>query len=150
MGAAGVMLLAAGLSMDAFAVSVCKGLSLGKIRLKDMFIVGAWFGIFQAVMPLTVFFWGLRFRDRSGSRSLDSLRTSCADWRETWFARRSAGKRRSFLPPSLDPKSMFLPALATSIDALAVGVTFAFLDAPGRDLRGSYRRSNIYDVCGGC
>ena len=41
MGAAGVMLLAAGLSMDAFAVSVCKGLSLGKIRLKDMFIVGA-------------------------------------------------------------------------------------------------------------
>lgn len=47
MGAAGVMLLAAGLSMDAFAVSVCKGLSLGKIRLKDMFIVGAWFGIFR-------------------------------------------------------------------------------------------------------
>ena len=61
MGAAGVMLLAAGLSMDAFAVSVCKGLSLGKIRLKDMFIVGAWFGIFQAV--ISVFFWGLRFRD---------------------------------------------------------------------------------------
>ena len=58
MGAAGVMLLAAGLSMDAFAVSVCKGLSLGKIRLKDMFIVGAWFGIFQAVMPLIGFLLG--------------------------------------------------------------------------------------------
>ena len=83
MGAAGVMLLAAGLSMDAFAVSVCKGLSLGKIRLKDMFIVGAWFGIFQAVMPLIGFLLGdYAFEIRSGSRSLDSLRPSCADWRK--------------------------------------------------------------------
>ena len=63
MGAAGVMLLAAGLSMDAFAVSVCKGLSLGKIRLKDMFIVGAWFGIFQAVMPLMGGFEKLFYRN---------------------------------------------------------------------------------------
>lgn len=121
-----------------------------KIRLKDMFIVGAWFGIFQAVMPLIGFLLGTTL-----SRFVQEVdhwiacRTSCAELAETWSARRSAGKRRSFLRRRLT-KSMFLPALATSIDALAVGVTFAFLDAPGRDLCGSYRRSNIYDVCGGC
>ena len=130
MGAAGVMLLAAGLSMDAFAVSVCKGLSLGKIRLKDMFIVGAWFGIFQAVMPLIGFLLGTTL-----SRFVQEV--------DHWIAcgllvliggnmvREALSREEEELPPpSLDPKSMFLPALATSIDALAVGVTFAFLDAP--------------------
>ena len=137
MGAAGVMLLAAGLSMDAFAVSVCKGiidvckgLSLGKIRLKDMFIVGAWFGTFQAVMPLIGFLLGTTL-----SRFVQEV--------DHWIAcgllvliggnmvREALSREEEELPPpSLDPKSMFLPALATSIDALAVGVTFAFLDAP--------------------
>ena len=130
MGAAGVMLLAAGLSMDAFAVSVCKGLSRGKIRLKDMFIVGAWFGIFQAVMPLIGFLLGTTL-----SRFVQEV--------DHWIAcgllvliggnmvREALSREEEELPPpSLDPKSMFLPALATSIDALAVGVTFAFLDAP--------------------
>ena len=130
MGAAGVMLLAAGLSMDAFAVSVCKGLSLGKIRLKDMFIVGAWFGIFQAIMPLIGFLLGTTL-----SRFVQEV--------DHWIAcgllvliggnmvREALSREEEELPPpSLDPKSMFLPALATSIDALAVGVTFAFLDAP--------------------
>jgi len=120
MGAAGVMLLAAGLSMDAFAVSVCKGLSLGKIRLKDMFIVGAWFGIFQAVMPLIGFLLGTTL-----SRFVQEV--------DHWIACGLLvliGGNMVLPPPSLDPKSMFLPALATSIDALAVGVTFAFLDAP--------------------
>ena len=123
MGAAGVMLLAAGLSMDAFAVSVCKGLSLGKIRLKDMFIVGAWFGIFQAVMPLIGFLLGTTL-----SRFVQEV--------DHWIAcgllvliggnmvREALSREEEELPPpSLDPKSMFLPALATSIDALAVGVT---------------------------
>ena len=130
MGAAGVMLLAAGLSMDAFAVSVCKGLSLGKIRLKDMFIVGAWFGIFQAVMPLIGFLLGTTL-----SRFVQEV--------DHWIAcgllvliggnmvREALSREEEELPPSsLDPKSMFLPALATSIDALAVGITFAFLDTP--------------------
>ena len=119
MGAAGVMLLAAGLSMDAFAVSVCKGLSLGKIRLKDMFIVGAWFGIFQAVMPLIGFLLGTTL-----SRFVQEV--------DHWIAcgllvliggnmvREALSREEEELPPpSLDPKSMFLPALATSIEALS-------------------------------
>lgn len=115
MGAAGVMLLAAGLSMDAFAVSVCKGLSLGKIRLKDMFIVGAWFGIFQAVMPLIGFLLGTtlsRFVQEVDHWIACGLLVLIG---ETWSARRSAGKRRSFLRRRLIRRACFfrrlLPAL---------------------------------------
>ena len=103
---------------------------VGKIRLKDMFIVGAWFGIFQAVMPLIGFLLGTTL-----SRFVQEV--------DHWIAcgllvliggnmvREALSREEEELPPpSLDPKSMFLPALATSIDALAVGVTFAFLDAP--------------------
>lgn len=56
--------LAVGLSMDAFAVSVCKGLSLGKIKWKHMCIAGAWFGGFQALMPLIGYFAGRFFADK--------------------------------------------------------------------------------------
>ena len=130
MGAAGVMFLAAGLSMDAFAVSVCKGLSLGKIKVKDMLIVGAWFGVFQAVMPLIGYILGA---------TLSHLVQEVDHWIACGLLvliggnmiREAVSREEEELPPpALDPRSMFLPALATSIDALAVGVTFAFLDAP--------------------
>ena len=61
MGIFELFVLAVGLSMDAFAVSVCKGLSLGKINIKHMVIAGAWFGSFQALMPLIGYFLGTRF-----------------------------------------------------------------------------------------
>lgn len=130
MGTAGVFFLAAGLSMDAFAVSVCKGLSLGRIKLKQMVIVGAWFGFFQALMPVLGYLLG---------STLSGLVSEVDHWIACGLLsiiggnmiREALSREEDELPsPSLRPQSMFLPALATSIDALAVGVTFAFLDTP--------------------
>ena len=98
MGILELFLLAVGLSMDAFAVSICKGLSLGKIKIKHMCIAGLWFGGFQALMPLIGYFLGGFFKDYI---------TKIDHW--------------------IAFGNMFLLAVATSIDALAVGVTFAFL-----------------------
>ncbi len=120
-----LFILALGLSMDAFAVSVCKGLSLGKIKAKHMFIAGAWFGGFQALMPLIGYFLGSFFAD---------MITKYAHW--VAFALlvflggrmlKEALGEAEHLEADMDFKSMLLMAVATSIDALAVGVTFAFL-----------------------
>ena len=118
--------LAVGLSMDAFAVSVCKGLSLGKIKWKHMCIAGAWFGGFQALMPLIGYFLGRFFTDM-------------IEQYDHWIAfillvliggnmvKEALGGEEEDLDCSMSPKTMFVLAVATSIDALAVGVTFAFL-----------------------
>lgn len=126
MGLAELFILAVGLSMDAFAVSVCKGLSLGRIRMKHMCIAGVWFGGFQALMPLAGYFLGSFFTD---------MITRYAHW--IAFALllylgggmvKSAREGESCrVDSAMDVKHMFLLAIATSIDALAVGVTFAFL-----------------------
>ena len=120
-----LFILAVGLSMDAFAVSVCKGLSLGKIKPKNMCIAGAWFGGFQALMPLIGYFLGSFFAEM-------------IEKYDHWVAfvllaiiggnmiKESFGKDEK-VDSSMDVKSMLLLAIATSIDALAVGVTFAFL-----------------------
>lgn len=120
-----LFILAVGLSMDAFAVSVCKGLSLGKIKPKHMCIAGAWFGGFQALMPLIGYFLGSFFAEM-------------IEKYDHWVAfvllaiiggnmiKESFGKGEK-VDSSMDVKSMLLLAIATSIDALAVGVTFAFL-----------------------
>lgn len=120
-----LFILAVGLSMDAFAVSVCKGLSLGKIKTKHMCIAGAWFGGFQALMPLIGYFLGSFFAEM-------------IEQYDHWVAfillafiggnmiKESFGKDES-VDSAMDVKSMLLLAIATSIDALAVGVTFAFL-----------------------
>ena len=120
-----LFILAVGLSMDAFAVSVCKGLSLGKIKPKHMCIAGVWFGGFQALMPLIGYFLGSFFADKITKYS-------------HWIAFvllviiganmvREAFGEEERLDANMNPASMFLLAIATSIDALAVGVTFAFL-----------------------
>lgn len=120
-----LFILAVGLSMDAFAVSVCKGLSLGKIKPKHICIAGAWFGGFQALMPLIGYFLGSFFAEM-------------IEKYDHWVAfvllaiiggnmiKESFGKDEK-VDSSMDVKSMLLLAIATSIDALAVGVTFAFL-----------------------
>ncbi|MDD7219815.1 MAG: manganese efflux pump MntP family protein [Clostridia bacterium] len=119
-----LFILAVGLSMDAFAVSVCKGLSLGKINIKHMCKAGAWFGGFQAGMPLIGYFAGRYFAD---------MVTHYAHWVAFLLLVFIGGSmfKESFeeehVDGSMDVKSMFLLAVATSIDALAVGVTFAFL-----------------------
>ena len=101
MNLAELFILAVGLSMDAFAVSICKGLSLGKIKVKHMCIAGLWFGGFQALMPLIGYFLANMIKEALGDEEK--------------------------VDASMDVKNMFLLAIATSIDALAVGVTFAFL-----------------------
>ena len=116
---------AVGLSMDAFAVSVCKGLSLGKIKPKHMCIAGAWFGGFQALMPLIGYFLGSFFAE---------MIEKYDHWVAFVLLAIIGGNmiKESFdkdekVDSSMDVKSMLLLAIATSIDALAVGVTFAFL-----------------------
>ena len=125
MSIAELFVLAVGLSMDAFAVSICKGLSLGKIKTKHMMIAGAWFGGFQALMPLIGYFLGSFFAE---------MITKYAHWIAFVLLLFLGGKmvKEAFseeenVDPSMDAKNMLLLAVATSIDALAVGVTFAFL-----------------------
>lgn len=121
-----LFVLAVGLSMDAFAVSICKGLSLGKTKVKHMCIAGAWFGGFQALMPLIGYFLGSFFSD---------LITKYDHWIAFILLifiggnmiREAFGKEEK-VDASMGVKNMFLLAIATSIDALAVGVTFAFLE----------------------
>ena len=115
-----LFILAIGLSMDAFAVSICKGLSLGKIKVKHMLIAGLWFGGFQALMPLIGYF-------------LDMI-TKYSHWIAFILLLFIGGNmiKESFdeeenVNADMGVKNMFLLAVATSIDALAVGVSLAFL-----------------------
>ena len=120
-----LFILAVGLSMDAFAVSICKGLSLGKIKPKHMCIAGAWFGGFQALMPLIGYYLGSLFAD---------MVTRYSHW--VAFAlllaiggnmiKESLGEEEN-VSNDMGFKSMLLLAIATSIDALAVGVSLALL-----------------------
>jgi putative Mn2+ efflux pump MntP len=118
--------LAVGLSMDAFAVAICKGLSIQQINLKKMAVVGAYFGIFQGVMPLIGYCLG---------RSFSHIIESYDHWVAFALLAFIGGKmiKESFAKDgaegdaSLRPAAMLILAIATSIDALAVGITLAFL-----------------------
>ena len=126
MGLPELFILAVGLSMDAFAVSVCKGLAMSKITAGKAALVGLWFGGFQALMPALGFLLGFQFKESItavdhwiafillGIIGGNMIREACSGECES-----ESG--------SLDIKTMFLLAVATSIDALAVGITFAFL-----------------------
>lgn len=125
MGLLEIFILAIGLSMDAFAVSVCKGLSVRTLRPKHSLITGLYFGGFQAGMPLIGYLLGRQF---------EWLITSIDHWIAFVLLgliginmiRESFGKPDE-LNDSFSPKAMLPLAIATSIDALAVGVTFACL-----------------------
>ena len=122
-----LLLLAVGLAMDAFAVAVCKGLSLRELKLRQALLVGAWFGVFQGLMPVLGWLLGSAFSDLV--QSVDH-----------WIAfillaiiggnmiREAVKGDEEDVDPSLSFGVMFLLAVATSIDALAVGITFAFLN----------------------
>lgn len=126
MGMFELFFLAVGLAMDAFAVSICKGLAMPHLRRRDAAAVGAWFGAFQALMPLLGYLLGSAFA---------SLIVSVDHWAAFALLAVLGGNMlwESFRPgeedcdPSLRAWDMFLLAVATSIDALAVGITFAFL-----------------------
>lgn len=127
MGVVELPILAVGLSMDAFAVSVCKGLAMKKAGAKEICIVGCWFGGFQALMPLIGYLLGTAFEQYITSFDhwiafalltligANMLREAFSNDEEE-----SAGASLSF-------GTMIVLALATSIDALAVGITLAFL-----------------------
>lgn len=124
MGIVELLLLAVGLSMDAFAVSVCKGLAIKKADLKSACICGIWFGGFQALMPFIGYILGVNFKQYINAIApwiafvllvligANMIREALSDEDEEETA-------------DLDIKTMFLMAVATSIDALAVGITFA-------------------------
>ena len=129
MSALELFILAIGLSMDAFAVSICKGLAVKRINFKKAAIVGLWFGGFQALMPIIGYFLGSRF---SGAiESIDHwvafilLSLIGANMIREALSRDEDADRDS---GSLSFKAMLMLAVATSIDALAAGITFAFLD----------------------
>ena len=126
MSIAELFLIAVGLSMDAFAVAVCKGLSMQKMSLKNAAIVGLYFGGFQGFMPFLGYLLGSRFQNAI---------TAYDHWIAFVLLAVIGG---SMIKESMDPeaetcdaslavKDMTILAIATSIDALAVGVSFAFL-----------------------
>lgn len=121
-----IFLIGIGLSMDAFAVSICKGLSVGRVNFKHMVIAGLWFGGFQALMPLIGYLLGSTFEQYV--TSIDHwiafilLSIIGANMIKESFDKDSEKQNASF-----SFMSMLMVAVATSIDALAVGITFAFL-----------------------
>jgi putative Mn2+ efflux pump MntP len=126
MGIIELLLIAVGLSMDAFAVSICKGLAAEKPKKKHYFIIGAWFGGFQALMPAIGYFLGSAF---------EKYITPIDHWVAfvllafigANMIKESLSKEENDTDSSFSAKNMFVMAVATSIDALAVGITFAFM-----------------------
>lgn len=124
MGIIELIFLAVGLAMDAFAVSVCKGLAMKKISFEKCAICGLWFGGFQALMPLVGYTLGSRF---------EKYAEAFAPWIAFGLLtliggnmiREALSKEDHETSAAFDIKTMFFMAIATSIDALAVGITFA-------------------------
>ena len=124
MGLIELIFLAVGLSMDAFAVSVCKGLAMPRAGLKNCAICGLWFGSFQALMPIAGLLLGARLE-----KHVESFAAWIAFALLTLIGsdmiREAFSKKRERTSAALDLTTMFLMAVTTSIDAFAVGVTFA-------------------------
>lgn len=126
MGILEIFLIGVGLSMDAFAVSVCKGLSMKKLDWKKAIIIALYFGVFQAVMPVIGYLLGTTF---------ENLVTQIDHWIAfillgiigANMIKEALGKESENSNDKVDFKTMIVLAIATSIDALAVGITFAFL-----------------------
>lgn len=126
MGLIELFLIAVGLSMDAFAVSVCKGLAMPKCTFKKAAIVGLWFGGFQALMPAIGYILGAQFQEAIASIDHWIAFVLLALIGENMI-HEALDNDEEEADASLDVKTMFLLAVATSIDALAIGITFAFL-----------------------
>ena len=129
MSLAELFLIGVGLSMDAFAVSVCRGLSMRKINYRHAVIIALFFGGFQAIMPLAGWLLGSQF-----ARLIEQIDHWIAfvllgvlGVRMIWEALHDAEAEEDALEERFDLRQLFLMAVATSIDALAVGITLAFL-----------------------
>ena len=127
-----IFLLGVGLSMDAFAVAICKGLAMKKVNKKQMILIALFFGGFQALMPLIGWFVGSTFAKKiaafdhwiafvllaliGGNMVIDAIK----EWNQE--------DKVEIIDPPIDFKELTLLAIATSIDALACGVTFSFYE----------------------
>lgn len=126
-----ILLLGVGLAMDAFAVSICKGLGMSKVNGKQCLVIGLFFGGSQALMPLLGWFLGSAFAEKIkaidhwiafillGYIGIKMISDAIKEWKEE--------TKVDEMDMPLDLKEMFMLAIATSIDALAVGITFSFL-----------------------
>ncbi len=126
MGLWELILVAVGLSMDAFAVSIGKGLTMQRIRWRQAALAGLWFGAFQAMMPLAGYFLGIRFAGYIEMIDHWIVFVLLALIGGNMILEARKGEATS-VDCSFAPLRMLPLAVATSIDALAVGVTFAFL-----------------------
>ena len=146
MGLTELFIIAVGLSMDAFAVSVCKGLSVQKMSLGHALICGVYFGGFQALMPAIGYLLGSQF---------EAMITQIDHWIAFVLLAVIGGNmikesrecEAEKLDSSFAPAAMLPLAVATSIDALAVGVTFAFLQVNIFWGRFVYRRRDLPPFC---
>ena len=125
-----IFLVGIGLSMDAFAVSICKGLAMPAVNKKQALLIGAYFGVFQALMPLAGWLLGSQF-----ARHVTKLAPWIAFVLLAWIGGSMLRERLSkkeedeeVEPVELRHKELFLLAVATSIDALAVGVSFSMVE----------------------
>ena len=126
MGLAELIILSVGLAMDAFAVAICKGLSMKKMNWKNASIIGAYFGIFQGLMPIIGYLIGMNFQSK-----IEGV--------DHWIAfvllgtiginmiKEAISKQNEIVSESINFKEMIILGIATSIDALVIGITFAFL-----------------------
>ncbi len=131
MGIGELFLLAVGLSMDAFAVSVCKGLAIKKATLKAEATCGLWFGGFQALMPTIGFFLGALFADAIEAFdhwvAFALLAIIGINMLKEALEKKDESGDNPEKDANLSVKTMFLMAVATSIDALAVGISLAMV-----------------------
>ena len=120
-----LLLIAVGLSMDAFSVSICKGLTTKKFSWRMALVCGLWFGLFQALMPTIGYFLGAQFQEMIEAYDHWIAFGLLALIGANMIREALSKKEEESTNGALDFKTMFLLAIATSIDALAVGVSFA-------------------------
>ena len=130
MGLVELFLIAVGLSMDAFAVSVCKGLGMRRMNMGQAVVISLFFGVFQALMPLVGWFVGAQFAHfvTSYAHFIAFALLAFVGGKMLWDAFHEDSDEDQPGDSKLDIGELFMLAIATSIDALAVGVSFAFLD----------------------
>lgn len=130
MGIGEIILIGVGLSADAFSVAVCKGLNMRKLNLKHGYIIALFFGVFQAIMPLIGYLLGTGFSSyiEAVDHWIAFALLAFIGGKMAVEAIRDKGDSEEEKSDALDLGELTVMAVATSIDALAVGITFAFLD----------------------
>ncbi len=125
-----IFLVGVGLSMDAFAVAICKGLAMPRVNRKRTLLIGLYFGVFQAVMPLTGWLLGSQFARRV-TKMAPWIAFVLLAWIGGSMIRESLSKKEEeekAEPAELRHRELLMLAIATSIDALAVGVSFSMVE----------------------